>query len=472
MGVLNRDEMVAGGIGAELTAALLSRPLPYLGMIGDSITANNSNHADQLNPNASANYIKGADGIMPWALALSGQRCSAPTETSSWSFPGQETSQILAQLPAFLAQMPIKPGAVIVECGTNNIGHDAAGTGVGSVASITADWASIATYLQQQGIRTIFIPILPRVGGAGLFTTTALTLAQYDVIDRCNRWLNRFAHRSGGWIAAATACLADITLPSGVGAQPRTDYTRDGTHPSVAAAFYIGKAVAAIVRTWFPPLDLLPTSNMVWDATAPYGNMMPNPMLIGSTGTVTAPGSGTLAGTAPNNWQMTMSSTAGLTVTGSQVTSAVSGLPMHQFVVSGTYTPVGTGTGSQAFARLVGTVPSTAVASIAPGDRIETLMAVEIDAGSNCLADPTLQMRWNGSANYHADMWPSNSYGVVPGEAISAVLRTPAYTYTATPSAGNVQIHAYMYLRDLPATSFSPTATIRIGRMCLQKVEA
>jgi hypothetical protein len=451
--------------------ALLSRPLPRLAMIGDSITAANWNRADQLTPNVTTNSLKGSAGILTWALALCGQRVSAPAETSVWSFPGQETSVILANLPAFLAQMPIKPGTIIVECGTNNMSHDALGTGVGSVASITADWMAIAAYLQRQGIRTIFIPILPRIGGAGYFSTTAFTLAQYDVIDRCNRWLNRFAHRSGGWVSAATACLPDITVPTGVGAQPKTDYFQDGSHPGLTAGYYIGKAVAAILRLWFPPLDLLPTNNLVYDPTAPYGNMIQNPMLAGSGGGINAPASGTLSGTAPNNWNMSMSNTAGLTIAGSQVTSALTGLPMHQFSLSGAYTPAAGGVGTQAFARLYCTPLAATVAGINPGDTVEALMAFEIDAGANCIQEPSLQMRWNGSGNYHSDMYPTSKEGVLPSEAINGVLRTPAYTYAANPGAGNVQLHAYIYLRDYPAASFNPTGVMRIGRMCLQKVE-
>jgi len=451
--------------------ALLSRPVPRIAIIGDSIAAANWNHADQISANSAANSLKGSAGIVTWALALSGQRVSAPVETSVWSFPGQETSVILAKLPAFLAQMPVQPGAVVVECGTNNIGHDAAGTGVGSVAAITADWTAIATQLQQRGIRTIFVPILPRIGGSGYFTTNALTLAQYDVIDRCNRWLNRFAHRSGGWVAAATTCLPDLTLPGGVGAQPRADYTQDGTHPGVTGGYYIGKAVAAILRLWFPPLDLLPTSNMVWDATAPFGNLLQNPMLLGTSGTVSAPSAGTLSGTSPTNWTMTMSNTDGLTVTGSQVISPVSGMPMHQFAFSGSYSPAGAGVSSQAYARILCTPMAATIAAIAPGDTVEALMAFEIDAGTSVIAQPTLQMRWNGSANYHADMYPTAPQGVLPGEAISGVLRTPAYTYAANPGAGNLQLHAHVYLRDLPTTSTNATGTIRLGRMSLQKIE-
>ena len=184
-----------------------------------------------------------------------------------------------------------------------------------------------------------------------------------------------------------------------------------------------------------------------------------------------APSAGTLSGTSPTNWTMTMSNTDGLTVTGSQVISPVSGMPMHQFAFSGSYSPAGAGVSSQAYARILCTPMAATIAAIAPGDTVEALMAFEIDAGTSVIAQPTLQMRWNGSANYHADMYPTAPQGVLPGESITGVLRTPMYRFEAKPNAGSLQLHAYVYLRDLPTTSASVSGKFRLGRMCLQKVE-
>ncbi len=192
--------------------------------------------------------------ILNWALVLSGQRVRVRVSTNVWSFPGQETGTILANLAGFLSQMPVRPGFVVVECGTNNIYHNGAS---GTLAAITADWTAITLMLKQHGIRTIFLPILPRIGGTGYFSTV-LSAAHYGVMDRCNRWLNALAQASGDRVAVASSCLADITDPASVGASPRPNYTVEGTQPGVTGAYYIGKAIAAILRSWYPPIDLLP----------------------------------------------------------------------------------------------------------------------------------------------------------------------------------------------------------------------
>ena len=112
--------------------------------------------------------MKNANGILTWALILSGQPVRAPVMTGVWAFPWQETGTILANLPGVLAQMTVQPGAVIVECGTNNVYHNAAS---GTLEAITADWTAIATLLAGRGIRTNFVPILPRIGGGSHFST-------------------------------------------------------------------------------------------------------------------------------------------------------------------------------------------------------------------------------------------------------------------------------------------------------------
>ena len=468
-------DLIARDAADLLRSPLLrARPLPIVGAIGDSITAADWNGSDQTaSPYvAPTNDLKGANGYLAWALILSGQRVRAPARTGVWAFPGRETSVILASLPAFLAQMPAQPGAVIVECGTNNVYHDPAGTGVGSFAAITADWTAIATYLAQRGIRTIFVPILPRVGGGSNFTQPAYTAAQYDVADRCNRWLAGFAQISGNWVAVASACLPDLTDPTSVGGQPRGGYTVDGTHPGVTGAYYIGKALAAILRLWYPPIDLLPANNLAYSAATPRANLLANAMMQGGTGTVTAPSAGTLAGTAPTSWTMSMSNTAGLTVTGSQVASPITGNPMHQFAFSGSYTVSGSSSGPTYgyYARLAQN-PASVTAAIAAGDTVEALVAVEVDAGTTCLSFPQLNFRWGGSSAFNVDgqIAPRD----LPAEAWQGVLRTPAHTF-ATPPAnqGDVFVFAYAMLKSYPDGVVNAAGAVRFGRAALVKVDA
>ncbi|MBA2935965.1 SGNH/GDSL hydrolase family protein [Sphingomonas sp. CGMCC 1.13654] len=453
-------------------AALLARPaapVPHIAVIGDSKVAPDSNIGNRVTPVTSTSVLKGANGYMAWALALCGQRARMPAESNVWAFPGMETGTILANLPAFLAAMPHAPGAVVVDCGTNNILH---GTATSSFAAITADWLQIAQLLAARGMRCLFVPILPRdpVQGGG----TAFTPAQYDVLDRCNRWLHTLAARSGGWIAVASGCLVDLTNPLGEGAKPKANMTVDGTHPGVLGAYYVGKAIAAILRQWYPPIDLLPTSNMKCQPGAPNGNMLLNPMMVSGTGygtgtLVAATGGASLTGTVADAWTLDMSPTSGLSCVASLVTNA-SGQPMQQLAFGGGYTISGAGTYTYAqYARLYQGVSSAALSSLAAGDTIEALMAFEIDAGNSMISFPSLLMRWQGSTNYNADL--ASAQRDLPGEAISGVMRTPMHTLTAPPAASDLQILATAFLRSYPNGPVSPPGTIRFGRACIVKVD-
>lgn len=118
---------------------------------------------------------------------------------------------ILANLPSFMAQMPRLPGLMVLECGTNDIGHAGA---TATFEAITGDWTAMARYLNGRGVRTIFVPILPRAAGfSALFTVT-----QFELMERCNRWLNGLAQRSEGWVAVASACLPALADPALAGA--------------------------------------------------------------------------------------------------------------------------------------------------------------------------------------------------------------------------------------------------------------
>ncbi len=119
-------------------------------------------------------------------------------------------------------------------------------------------------------------------------------------------------------------------------------------------------------------------------------------MMQGASGTVTVPSAGSLTGTAPTNWTTSMSNTTGLTVAASQLSSPRTGLPVHQFAFSGSYTVAGSATGPTYcyYARLTNTPQNAAVAAIQAGDTYEALIAFEIDAGNACISFPRLEWRW------------------------------------------------------------------------------
>jgi hypothetical protein len=454
MGTVNPGRFAKGAANKWAS----SRVLPLGGACGDSITSPDAG-------GGGTNILKGVNGYMAWALVLCGQRVKCPVPAYTQGNPSQETSVILANLPAMIAAMPRKPGFMVIECGTNNIYHDAAGTGVGSFASITGDWLAIANYLISLGIRVIFVPILPR--GAGF--STLFTAAQFNVMDRCNRWLMNFSQQSS-MVAVASDCLQPMTDPASVGAQPKTGMMYDGTHPGTRGAYYIGKAIARILSAWFPPLDVLPYNNLAYSASSPTANLLVNGMMEGTGGVVSAAASGTATGQAATSWTADNNLAAGLTATHSLVTSAISGTRMHQIAFTGSHTVAGSSAGPT-FGYYSRIRQSAAQAALAAGDRIEALIAFEIDAGQQGLAFPQLQMRWKGSSNYNTDM--HSSHGELPNEAIAGVLRTPEHLYLPTEfplNSGDLMMLAFAHLKSYPDGAVTDGATIRFGRAVIQKV--
>jgi len=274
-------------------------------------------------------------------------------------------------------------------------------------------------------------------------------------------------------VAAATACLAPMTDPAATGAQPLAGMTIDGTHPSLAGGYQVGKAIAAILSCWYPPLDLLPTNGLTWNWGLQNANFHRNPMMVGSGGSVAAPATGTISGTAPTNCTVAMSDTAGLTVAHSQVTSPLTGLRMHQMSFSGSYTASGVATANWApWGRLYCSASGAASDTLKAGDRIEALIAFEIDAGHNCIAFPRLELRWKGTGGYNSDMQMPEVVGVLPPETIQGVLRTPVHDYAASElplAAGELAMDARAYLRAENGT-YSPSGTIRFGRALIRKL--
>jgi GDSL-like Lipase/Acylhydrolase family len=443
---------------AGLAKVGLASATPHIAVIGDSITVADFNGSDKVTNNAVTNRNSQASGFMAWALALSGQRVTMPLTTNVWGFPGKETDVILANLPAFLAQMPQKPGAVVVEVGTNNLFRF--GLPQESFAFITADWTSIATLLANQGIRTIFVPILPR--GTGF--SALLPAASFATMDKCNRWLNEFASRSRGMVAVASKCLLPLTDPAATNDQiiPKANMMVDGTHPGPGGGYLIGSAIADILNNWYPPVDHLPASNFRNAAGYPDANALTNAMMTGSSGGVNGP----VTGAAPANWNVGGTLPAGVTAASAIVTGA-DGIRRTQFTISGTYTVTGAPSENAGyFARLYQQLGTADAALIMSGDTMEALCDFEIDAGHTHFLSPRLQFRTRASIENNA-MYPQ--MGFLPlGQAIKGVLRTAPHTYAAAPANSETGLFAYLHLPGSNGT-YNVNATVRVGRPVIRR---
>lgn len=411
---------------------------PLAAAIGDSITAANTNWTDSVTP---ANLLTGAAGYGEWASVLCKQRVQLPYNYS-FGYPSQETSVVLSNLPKVLALNP-RPSVVYVECGTNNINNS------GAYSAITTDLAAIAAGLLQAGIRVIFLPILPR---------TAFTQAQGAIAERVNRWMLDFSLRAAGWVAVA-GYMPSLSSTASTTWGAATNVLYDGIHPSIKGAFYMGKAIAQILNVWFPPVDILPTNSLVYDATNnPNGNKLASPQFASSGGTVTP----AAAGVSPSGWTLDLSGGGSVVTTGSLVT-ATDGALLHQQVISaGPYTSTGSSSAPD-YTHLSRLFQSISAAKLPGSETIRAACYVEVDAGASNIAVPTLQLRWGGSSAFNASLWPSQAFEM-PSEAWSGVLLTPPHTFTTAPAAGDVVMFMNTYFAGSSAASLSPSGTVRFGR--------
>ncbi len=448
-----------GFSGSGLARRGIASATPHIAIIGDSIAVADASGSDKVNPSVPINRNSQSSGVMTWALALSGQRVTMPQATNVWSFPGKETDVILAQLPAFLAQMPQKPGAVVIEVGTNNLFRF--GIAQESFAFITADWMSMATLLANQGIRTIFVPILPRDAGF----SALLPPASFATMNRCNRWLNEFAARSRGMVAVATRALLPMTDPAAPSDRiiPKANLMVDGTHPGPVGGYLVGSAIAEILTTWYPPIDTLPASNFRNAAGYVDANCLTNAMMTGAAGGVNAP----VTGAAPTSWNVGATLPAGVTCVTSVVTGA-DGIRRTQFVLSGSYTVTGApAEGAGFFARMWQQLGTADAALIAAGDTLEALCDFEVDAGHSNFLSPRLQFRTRAAIENNA-LYPQ--IGFLPlGQAIKGVMRTAPHTYAAAPGNSETGLFIMMHVPSSNGT-YNVNATVRVGRPTIRRV--
>lgn len=463
-----RDGPDAKSIRADdfMSDLLMARSIagnqPVIASIGDSMAVSDYNGSDRVALGAApTNILKSAKGIVSWALILCGQRLLFPLLNNCWGFPSQTSGTILANLPAFWAQMVQKPSVMYVQMGTNDV-HN----GIDYAVTI-ANFQAFALYNAQRNCRTIFGPIPPRSAG--------WTADQFQKAERINRWLMGFSQRASGIVAFASASLSEMTDPASVGALPKTGDTYDGTHPGVGGGYKMGKAVAAILRHWYPPIDLLPYNNLTWATGLTNANYLINGMMEGTGAAASNSGAGTTTGNGPTSWNSSATTLSGLTCAHSQANSPLTGRRMHQMAFSGGYTASGYSMAAWGPNGRLWQNPATAsLATLTAGDKIEALCEFEIDAGNTCIAFPHLQMRWKSSPNYNADMLLPELVGGLPNEAISGVLRVPAHEYIPSElplAAGEVTLSAYAYLRAEAATYSGIAGTIRFGRAIIQKVE-
>lgn len=151
--------------------------------------------------------------------------------------------------------------------------------------------------------------------------------------------LARAGEAAGRFFVVDTWTNSTVVGGDGSGIQGLDPFLIDGTHWGVTGARNVGRLMVPALNAIFPePVDILPVNNATFNAaTMPTSPRNLNPMLTGTTGTVSAPATGV----APANWQLQRAGTD-TTVAGSQVVDP-DGTPWYRITVGGTATAGGQG---------------------------------------------------------------------------------------------------------------------------------
>jgi hypothetical protein len=233
--------------------------------------------------------------------------------------------------------------------------------------------------------------------------------------------------------------------------------TYDGLHENLTGAYLMAQAaVPAINRVFDPAPSLSLTKASAYDGTYnPYGFLNASPSPDGSGGTITSPGTGTVA----SGWTITLSSglvgATGLVATASVVTSSpISGAGQwQQLTVSGTTT-----TSSTPYIYVA--IPTaTVTGKYTAGDKVYGSCQVEFDSTTGAYQAALLLDRKNDGTDVYSDGLSSSFLTQMPAGPLSLTLRTPYFTAAGTETATSMK--AQIRLLDTAPTAFNVTVRVR-----------
>jgi lysophospholipase L1-like esterase len=346
-------DVVGLGLAKSYAKAQTRRPNTVV-LLGDSITRYNG-------PNTSGTAtFHGQTGYWTWASRELRHRLRVLANVST---TGHTSAQILARFDGEVA--PLAPGYVVVLAGRND-GQ------IGAPATI-ANLAAIYDKCDAIGAVVIALTLPPGNG---------LTAAQRTADNAINAWIKRQArHRRRFVVADISPVLQDIN-----GNFITPTLSSDGIHPNGLGARRMGRVVAGALESVVPSVDVLASNN---DDAA---NLVNNPLMASTFGTVNTGGTGTVA----SQWQAGLIGTGGAYVASKvAATDRYTGVDWQQIQVTAT----GTG-GAQVF-QYVSSAKRDA--AIADGGLYVATCEFEIDAG---MTAPTYLGGY--ASGPHLRVWASN----------------------------------------------------------------
>lgn len=374
------------------------------------------------------------EGVVEWALILSGWRCRYINRGVS----GQTTTQMIARLQDDV--LVHDPFIVIAQNGTNEIND--------GYASVVATCKTMYDSIIQSGAKLIVTAIQSR--NAAVWTTSQILKA-----NAVNEFKRRYCERN------TNAYFVDITKyvtdPSNAQGDALSGMLRDGTHYTPAGAYAAAIPLQVVLEDLLPYSD--PTSTYVLAPDGSdfvYGNEINNPLFTG-TGGVLSTG---FSGSVPTDWRAERVSG---TTTGTGVCSVAAASALDPTIEWATVFTAGAG-GDEAF--YLRTNASTMTPSLI--GKYEALIKIDVSAWDGW---KEIQFEIDdqavGGKTYHGSL---NAYNnALPEHAWSGVLRTPVFDVTDV--GAGVPAGQRFRVRVMIDGAAAGTGTIKLSKPVLRAID-
>lgn len=458
---LNADSQVIDEAGSPVSGGGVSTAEAAAVLFGDSHTRRNGptmsdkttslvgyELTDTFTTPASASIYFGSDGYFVIANTLLGFPFRILHNTA---VGGETIAQINARIPAAMAKY--RPAFGVYMAGTNDAQDAgittsaAADTAVANaIAGIQAGWTSILGY----GAVVLAYTLPPR---------TSLNGFQRRVWAQINSWIRSNVGRrsfknvylAGDAAKAAGNPATGNWLASGEYGAVATTNSGDNIHGTTYGYYLIGCESAGRLQQLIRfKRQGLNAPELFYDATNgnnPYGNLLTNGKLLGTSGTQVAPATGTV----PDSWavQATPTAPSGGTIVTSKVSRGISTNDASAVEEFGEWFQVSmTGGTTAGQLQIMQEIPQSSANAWAPGDVISAALQFETDEtnwsqSAVGASAPIVVVEFNANGGNGKLSYQLNGAPGVQGRLPSGTLRTPE----AVIPAGTTRIFVRVYFR-------------------------
>jgi lysophospholipase L1-like esterase len=360
--------------GLLTSGARLGTDTVYFGMLGDSRTANSYDVS-----NYPYCWYEG-QGIPAWMSYLSNNAVFMPPQLM-FGVGGYTTADVLNYLvdPCLTACLQNNASFLLILAGTNDR------TGGLTMQQSIDNMSMILTKCLTAGIWPVLIAELPRGDAAN--TSKRLTSPQLDYHFGYRDWMR---YKVPTLFPGTTVidCWPTTALYTSTTGDAISGLYIDGLHPNLLGARTIAQCITPLIAQRFATPGLLPSSATgLYSADNPRGWINSNPVMTGSTTSGVNTG---YTGNTATGWVCTRNSTAAAaggtnSVAVSKINRSNSSLIQLTFA-----NIITTGTAGAEWV-----VYQDILANCTPGDLIEAVGAVEIDAGAVGICRASISVQFN-----------------------------------------------------------------------------